>query len=207
MADEVWIDLYQELELWNPFTKEGTGPRATIKEIKAQHRKLISKKHSDRHERKSKWVRQTASERSKRLNFARDILTDPETRAEYDREWLKRNPEFEKQEKEAKEKASKVAPQISVRWDPPEIQSDVFYNIPRGEKRRAKLIVNHTAGGTFTVEIREPRSGWLKIVEPVNRKGILVPKGSFTAVVEVDTSKLQYDQPYSDDLIFVVEEP
>lgn len=198
MVEKEWIDYYALLELYNPIARTGKGPNSTPKEIKTACREQQYVWHPDRFkEGTGAWRK--ANERSKLINEACRLLSDLEQKKAYDREWLKRNPWFEDKDR----KTSSAPPEIAVEWDPPDVQSGLFYNIPRGERRRAKLHVKPRVGEGFTVEILEPKSGWLRIVEPVSRRGI----PPFTAVVEIDTSGLQYDEPYSDELIFVVEEP
>jgi len=126
------------------------------------------------------------------------VLRNPSEKQAYDAEWRRKNTWF-RQEQETK---STAPPEIAVRWDPPDALTNLFYNIPRGEKRTAKLIVEPRVGRGFAVEIEEPASGWLRVVEPKDRRGV----PPFIAVVEVDTANLSAEQEYGAELVFVLED-
>ncbi len=198
MAQRNWVDYYARLELYDPVNRTGKGPQSTLVEIKKAWIRQQKAWHPDRFMMGTE-DRDIAEERTKLINQSYQVLSDPDRKKDYDKEWLKRNPWFGEQE----EKTSAAPPEISVRWDPPDVQSNLFYDISRGDKRTAKLIIEPRVGQGFTVEILEPESGWLRIIEPVDRRGT----PPFTATVEVDTTGLQYNQLYNDDLIFVVEQP
>lgn len=194
---EEWIDYYALLELYDSISRTGKGPSSTQKEIKAARDLQISAWHPDKFKSGSEaWKK--ANERSKCINEAYEVLRNPERKKAYDREWFKRNPWFRKEE----EGTGIFPPEIVVRWDPSDVHKTRFYDIPRGEKRTAKLIVEPRVGRGFTVEILEPKSRWLRIVRPQSRRGV----PPFTAIVEVDTTGLREGEEYKDDLIFVVEE-
>lgn len=195
MASETWLDYYAILELYDPINQTGSGPGSTPVAIKQAWKLQLSAWHPDKFRGDT---RQKAEERTKLINSAYEVLSDPKAKQAYDVAWMRKNPWFG-QEREAK---SSVLPEISVRWDPPDALSNVFYNIPPGEKRQATLIVEPRVGRGFWVEIEEPASGWIRVVEPKDRRGI----PPFTAVIEVDTAPLLPEQLYSDELLFMIEE-
>lgn len=196
MAQKEWIDYYALLELYDPISRTGKGPSSTQKEIKVARDLQIRAWHPDKFRAGSEaWKK--ANERSKRINEAYGVLSNLDRKKAYDGEWFERNPWVGKEE----EDAGIFAPEIAVRWDPPNAQKTSFYDMPSEEKRTAKLIVEPRVGQGFTVEILEPESGWLRVVKPHDRRGV----PPFTAVVEVDTTGLREGEEYQDDLIFVVE--
>lgn len=197
MAQSRWVDYYAVLELYDPINQTGNGPHASIEEIKEAWKLQNWAWHPSRFRSGSDEYFK-AERRTQVINEAYDVLKDAAKKTAYDAEWLQRNPWFRQEQSST----NSAPPEIAVRWDPPDVQSSLFFKIPRGEKRRARLFVEPRVGRGFTVEILEPESGWLRVLDPPDRRGI----PPFIAVVEVDTTQLHAEQIYSDDLLFVVEE-
>ena len=197
MAATNWVDHYHTLGLYDPINKTGKGPESTPEEIKAAWKLQLSAWHPDKFRGDAK---RNAEERTKSINAAYDVLRDPKQKAAYDKEWHKKNPWFKNQG--ADDTASAELPEIAVRWEPSDALSNLFYDIPKGEKRRAKLHITPRVGKGFLVEIKEPISGWLKIISPKSRRDT-VP---FTAEIEVDTTNLIHGREYDEELEFVLED-
>ena len=65
----------------------GVDCNASQDEIQKAYHKIIKKFHSDRYEHlENEWAKKFAEETSKKINAARDVLTDPEKRKQYNRE-------------------------------------------------------------------------------------------------------------------------
>lgn len=116
-----------------------------------------------------------------------------------------------------------IAPEIALVWNPKHPQSDVFFDVPIGEERTAKLEVYPRIGTDIRVRFEEPREPWIKIEyakpqprghEPDSRFEYLeidsrISRGKippFEVLVIVNTSGLEAGYQYDCFISFSVEE-
>lgn len=118
-------------------------PSAEPEVIQAAYRKLAQKYHPDVD------PSPEATEKMKRLNVARDVLSDPEQRRRYDSDLLQRK---------GSGPSGKPKPII----DPPQI---VFGNVTPGTMQRASFLIMNTGGPYSRITISNPSDTctWLDI--------------------------------------------
>ncbi len=84
---------------------------------------------------------------------------------------------------------------ISIKWDKPNLQSEVLFNVPLSSTIKLKLSVEGRSNETFYVVIAQPKSSWIGLSKTTGK----VP---FSVTVTVDTTGLEAAQGYKEILEF-----
>lgn len=129
-----WEDYYKILQI---------HPSAKPEIVKVAYRRLSQEYHPDKNKDPA------SEERMKKLNTARDVLSDPEKRKRYDSVWVK------KAGMTGRSNLPKPKPTV----DPPHIR---FSNVEPGKIKRASFIIRNV-GGPYSGMITNPTS-WVEIV-------------------------------------------
>lgn len=164
-----WIDYYVILGLYDPVAEFGLGPDATQVGIKRAWKSEQLKWYPDRYQAGSEDHRK-ATARSKLINEAYEVLSDPVAKERYDRKWRAYHKEKRQKKKTPPEpeqpEEKRAPPEIVMDWDPPEAASaNYFYDLGPDSKRQAFLWIRpkFPGAGAFKVRVTGSLPEWLEV--------------------------------------------
>lgn len=137
---DVFEDYYEILQV---------HPSAEPEVIEAAYRKLAGKYHPDRN------PSPTAEEKMKKLNLAREILSDPEKRKRYDAEW------FQKKGSAASSARGRAFAKPKPVFEPTYIK---FKNVKAGEVKKVSFLVFNAGGPYSKIQIGNTQP-WLTVLD------------------------------------------
>ena len=152
-------------------------PSAEPEVVEAAYRKLAGKYHPDRN------PNPTAEEKMKKLNLAREILSDPEKRKRYDAEW------FQKKGSTASSAKDRAFAKPKPIFEPTYIK---FKNVKAGEVKKASFLI-FNAGGPYSRVRIDSSESWLIITDYHS----LTPSDELPLKVNIQALGTDWNMTYS----------
>lgn len=175
-----WKDYYQILQV---------HPSAEPEVIKVAHDKLLQKYHPDHNPGKERW----ATEKSKEINEAFEILGNAEKKARYDSDYSQRLKSTNNVS------TPPITPSQPLPVKPqPEVNPTIirFIDVMPGEKKKDSCIVKNS-GGPYSKILMSNPSSWLKIVS----QKPLYEGGKLPLFVEIEVNGDEWGKTYVDNII------